>query len=149
MNDHAGPDWVDDAARRIRARLAAVTERGAIGHVDWEAHNLDWADGVPTMVHDWDSLAIRPEPAIAGAAATVYPSVAGGAVAATIDQTTAFLDAYHYHRPEWSGADVEDAWAAGLWVLLYNAKKESLGGGTGYLKHLERDLDQRLRHAGL
>jgi hypothetical protein len=35
-----------------------------------------------------------------------------------------------------------------LWVLTFNAKKETLGGGAGYLAHLERELDERLAPAG-
>lgn len=47
-----------------------------------------------------------------------------------------------------AGADLEVAWAAGLWVLLYNAKKECAGGGRGYLDHLERELHERMVEAG-
>jgi hypothetical protein len=41
------------------------------------------------------------------------------------------------------------AYAAGLWVLLYNARKELAGGGSGYLAHLARDLQERLQRAGV
>jgi hypothetical protein len=36
-----------------------------------------------------------------------------------------------------------------MWVLTFNAKKETLGGGRGYLDHLERAAQERLRRAGL
>lgn len=144
MNEHPGPEWVDEAARRIRTRLAADTSTPVIGHIDWEAHNLDWEGTTPVLVHDWDSLAIRSEAAIAGAAATAYPSNGTTAVSATIEQTAAFLDAYRRARPaQWSSQADQVAWCAGLWVITYNAKKETLGGGAGYLEHLERELAER------
>ena len=150
LNRHPGPDWIEDTAQRIRARLAAETSPAVIGHIDWEAHNLDWDGSTPVVVHDWDSLAIRAEAAIAGAAATVYPSNGTTAVAATTEQTAAFLDAYARSRPtQWSHRANETAWCAGLWVITYNAKKETLGGGTGYLEHLEREHAERCALAGI
>ena len=150
MNHHSGPDWVDDTANRVRHRMRRDTHPPVIGHVDWEAHNLDWDGDAPVIVHDWDSLAIRTEAAIAGAAAAVYPTNGVTAVAATIDQTAAFLDAYRQVRTaHWSTDSDEIAWSAGLWVLAYNAKKESLGGGKGYLHHLREELARRRSYAGL
>lgn len=150
MNAHAGPDWVDDLARRIRAHLAKVDEPPVVGHIDWEAHNLDWDEGTPVLVHDWDSLAIRAEASIAGAAATVYPCDGITTMAATIDETAAFLDAYASARPAaWSARSDQIAWCSGLWVITYNAKKESLGGGAGYLEHLKREHTERIARAGI
>ena len=150
MNRRPGPDWVDDLARRIRSRLAAVADPPVIGHIDWEAHNLDWDGATPVLVHDWDSLAIRAEAGIVGAAATVYPSNGTTVMAATVDETAAFLDAYACARPiGWSARAEHVAWCAGLWVIAYNAKKESLGGGTGYLEHLDREQAERTSLAGI
>ncbi|TML93619.1 MAG: hypothetical protein E6G06_01340 [Actinobacteria bacterium] len=150
LNRHPGPDWIDDTAQRIRARLAAETSPAVIGHIDWEAHNLDWDGTTPVVVHDWDSVAIRVEAGIAGAAAIVYPSNGTTAVAATIEQTGSFLDAYARARPsQWSSRANETAWCAGLWVITYNAKKETLGGGTGYLEHLGREHAERCSLAGI
>ena len=149
MNSTPGPDWVDCTAQRVRERLSRVRAEPVIGHIDWEAHNLDWNDAQPVVVHDWDSIAIRPDAAIAGAAAAVFPSNGANAVAATVEQTAEFLDTYRRARPRWSVDDDEIAWAAGLWVLTYNAKKEALGGGTGYLTHLEAEIDDRARLAGI
>ena len=113
MNQHPGPAWVDDLARRIRARLVTATDTPVIGHIDWEAHNLDWDGSRPVLVHDWDSIAIRPEAGIAGAAAAVYPSNGISVLAATTDQTGAFLDAYAQARPHtWSSRSEQDAWCA-------------------------------------
>ena len=143
---NAGMDEAfDDAAVRISRRLANATG-DVIAHVDWEARNLEWQDGEPVAVHDWDSLVIRPESTVAGAAAAVYPSF-GPVVFASIDETEAFLSAYGATRPL-SRDQVEEAWAAGAWVLAYNAKKETRGGGTGYIERTRRELGERLRRAG-
>jgi hypothetical protein len=99
-------------------------------------------------VFDWDSVAARPEPAIAGAAAAVYPS-AGSTVAASLDQTEAFLDAYQAARGQpFTVAERQLAWAAGTWVLVYNAKKESVRASSGpYQRHLSADVGRRLAKA--
>ena len=151
MNQHPGPAWVDHLARRIRARLASRPEAPVIGHVDWEAHNLGWDGGRPVLAHDWDSLAIRDEAGIAGAAAAVYSTNGTTSIAATLDQSAAFLEAYARRRPlSWSGRSEQVAWCSGLWVITYNAKKEVLGWeGTGYLEHLDREHGQRCALAGL
>lgn len=148
LNGSGGPDWLDDAGKAVRRRLREDDSAVTVGHVDWEAHNMGWEHEVPVVVYDWDSLAIRSEAAIAGAAATVFGSTTGTTIAATIEQTAAFLDVYMVMRPQWRERDREVAWAAGLWVLLYNAKKECAGAGRGYLDHLERELDQRMDRAG-
>lgn len=149
LNAHPGPDWVDDIGRRVRDRLRNLKASLAIGHIDWEAHNLDWHGDVPVLVHDWDSLAIRPEATIAGVAAATFTSNGRDVVAASVGDTAAFLDAYRRRRPDWTAGDTAIAWCAGLWVLAYNAKKESVGGGTGYLEHVPRELDERITHAQL
>lgn len=130
LNGSGGPHWLDDAGKMVRRRLREDDSAVTVGHVDWEAHNMGWEHDVPVVVYDWDSLAIRSEAAIAGAAATVFGSTTGTTIAATIEQTVAFFDAYRRTRPQWSERDLEVAWAAGLWVLLYNAKKECAGAST-------------------
>jgi hypothetical protein len=148
LNEPPGPQWLEDAAEAVRSRLAADRCPPVIGHCDWEAHNLGWRDGHVVVVYDWDSLGTRSEPAIAGAAATVFASAPGGPVAADLGQSEAFLGAYQQLGPGWDDDATELAYAAGLWALLYNARKELAGGGTGYLDHLSREMRPRLRHAG-
>jgi hypothetical protein len=150
MNDHPGPPWIDETASRLRERLAVVDEPVVVGHLDWESHNIRWRGHTPLAVDDWDSVATMCEPAVAGAAATVYPSSPDGRiVAATVDQTGAFLDSYQRVRgTRWPPRVLEVCWAAGLWVLTYNAKKETLGGGGGYVAHLRREIEERLRRSG-
>jgi hypothetical protein len=138
-------DTLDVAAVRVTRRLAAAKGE-VIGHLDWEARNLEWQDGEPSAVHDWDSLAVRPESTVAGAAAAVHPSH-GPVVFASIEQSEAFLSAYIAMRPL-SAEEMEEAWAAGAWILAYNAKKERRGGGAGYLERAAHELEERLRRAG-
>lgn len=150
LNVGGDPSWVDELGRSVRAILVQHAKAPeVVGHVDWEAHNMAWNGDRPTAVWDWDSVAVRHEPAIAGLAAAVYPSTPDGmVVAATIAQTEAFLQAYAGARGRpWRADDTPVLWAAGLWVLAYNAKKESLGGGKGYLAHLAAEGDLRLKRA--
>lgn len=148
LNDPPGPSWLEDAAKSVRSRLAVDPRPPVIGHCDWEANNLGWREGHVAVVYDWDGLALRSEPAVAGAAATVFPCRAGGPVAATLAQTEDFLGAYRKDRSWWDDDATEVAYAAGLWVLLYNARKEYAGGGSGYVGHLDSELRQRLHLAG-
>ena len=149
LDDHPGPAFLDRAAAAIRRRLARHVDAPTIGHVDWEAHNLDWRGGEPVVVHDWDSLAVRPEATIVGAAASVHASF-GATVVSGVEATATFIDAYGRARAIPLTADErEAAWAAGLWVLVFNAKKETVGGGTGYLAALEEQLARRASHAGI
>lgn len=148
--DHPpGPPWLEDAAEGVRTRLAADRSPMVIGHCDWEAHNLGWRGRRIAVVYDWDSLGTRSEPALAGAAAAVFASARGGPVAADLQQSEAFLDAYQEFRGPFGPDAVEVAYAAGLWVMLYNARKELAGGGHGYLRHLGVELGHRSRMAGV
>lgn len=94
LNRLPGPSWIDDAARIARDVLRSADLPLVVGHADFEAHNIDWREGDAYAVHDWDSVAVQPEAAIAGAAAAVYTDDGVNGGAATIAQTAAFLDAY-------------------------------------------------------
>lgn len=142
--------WLDEIAVRLRERLARVPDPLVIGHGDFEAQNLRFVNGEPYAVHDWDSALAAPEPVLAGFAAAVWPlgAVPGSsATSATLAQTEAFLDAYQRARAvRWNADQLGAAWAAGLWVLAFNAKKAAL---SGEIDQLDRaDAAQRLRHAG-
>jgi hypothetical protein len=149
LNAAAGPAVIEDAGRRLRSRLLAASLPAVVGHLDWESHNLLWRGNVPAAVLDWDSIALRPEAAVAGAAAAVFPSLAA-TVAATIDQTENFLAAYQDARPiAFTPEEMQIAWAAGGWVLAFNARKESVSGVQGpYQRHLATEGPDRLRRAG-
>lgn len=139
--------WLDELGRAARARLAAT--RGAprvIGHCDWEAHNLEFRDGEPLAVHDWDSVVAAPETVIAGVAAAMWPAGVDS-LGATVTQTEDFLDAYQRGRGRaFSAEEVALAWAAGTWIRAFNGKKFLLDGLDSLSPEEARE---RARRAGL
>jgi hypothetical protein len=144
-----GPSWIDDSARRVRDLLNAYEAPVRLGHGDWESQNIRWIGDDPLAVHDWDSVIAQPEPAIVGLAAAVWAAQGSPGGAATVAQTTQFIDAYQTAFGDWSGQDHAAAWAAGLWVRLFNAKKDASEGGGPQLNRLLNELDERLYRADL
>lgn len=135
-------DWIDTAAAAVRDWLVAVDDDMVIGHADWVPQNVWWNnDGTPLAVHDWDSLAVLPEPAVAGVAAAIYVDNA------TVDDTAQFLAAYEAAARPWTPDQVRTAWAAGLWVRLFDAKKDLVAGRGSSFD--EQQLHQRLSAAAL
>ena len=150
LNGIRGPGWVDDAARRVRERLSACAGAARVGHGDWESQNLRWAGGQPVAVHDWDSVIAQPEVAIAGLAAAVWPAAGAPGEAASVAQSAEFIAGYQKAAGrEWTGREVQDAWAAGLWVRLFNARKDAADGGGPQLDRLAGEIGDRLALAGL
>ena len=149
LNSTPGPAWVDAAARGVRERLRALAAPLRIGHGDWESQNIRWTAGRPLAVHDWDSVIAQPEAAIVGLASAVWAAQGGPGEAATIAQTAEFVDAYTHARGDWSAQDDAAAWRAGLWVRLFNAKKDATEGGGPQLDLLRDEIDERLHRAGL
>jgi hypothetical protein len=149
LNAHPGPLWLDDLGRRVRARLANATAPDVIGHVDWEAHNLRWIGQQLHAVHDWDSIAARPEATIVGLAAAVHTASGEPLTEATDEQVEGFLTAYGQARGHSLTSDERElAWAAGLWVRAFNAKKDSLDGDGPSLDRLGVEAPSRLCLAG-
>lgn len=122
--------WLDELGGAARARLAAAT-RGAepvIGHCDWESHNLEFREGEPWAVHDWDSVVAAPETVIVGVAAAMWPAGADS-LGATLAQSEAFLEAYQRARGRaFPPEQIAQTWAAGAWIRAFNAKKFLLDG---------------------
>lgn len=143
------PSWVDDVALRVRARLAVVADSPVIGHVDFESQNIRWNGTRLHCVHDWDSVALRPEAAIAGIAAVAYPATGPAAAIAPVTDTARFLHSYADARGRpWSAEELQAAWAAGVWALAYNTKVELAEGTSQLATTLIRDVEQRLRLGG-
>jgi Phosphotransferase enzyme family len=154
LNEVPGPAWVDDAAQRVRQRVNRYAAPRRIGHGDWESQNIRWSGEQPLAVHDWDSAIAQPEAAIVGLAAAVWPAggpVSGGAShAATVAQSADFIASYQSAAGTgWSEEDVQAAWAAGLWVRLFNAKKDAAFGDFPELGRLAGEIDERLSLAAL
>lgn len=150
LNEVCGPAWVDSAASGVRDHLRACRSPVRVGHGDWESQNIRWAGTRPLAVHDWDSVIAQPEVAIAGMASAVWPTAAGPGEAATIAQSADFLAGYQTAtRQQWDTRQLRDAWAAGLWVRLFNAKKDAASGGGLELDRLAAEVGDRLDLAGL
>ena len=102
------------------------------------------------VVHDWDSLAHRPEAAIVGAAAATFASGHDRPTLAPIDVTARFIETYQRQAGRtFTTAECEVAWAAGLWLAAHNARLELLDG-TPRLVHarLAEEAPARLQRAG-
>jgi Ser/Thr protein kinase RdoA (MazF antagonist) len=139
--------WVDELGAAVRERLGEIRDAACvIGHGDWHGGNVRFLDGRPLAVHDWDSALYEPEVVIVGQAAAVFQDgrTGGGASAG---QSEAFLEAYQGARGRaFTKAELQLCWAAGLWVLAFNAKKFHLDG-FDVLGRTE--AESRMRLAGI
>jgi hypothetical protein len=150
LNLVGGPEWVDDAARRVRERLTSTPGRVRIGHGDWASQNIRWTGRTALVVHDWDSLVAQPEAAVVGLAAAMWPSEEGSDVTASVAQTADFIASYQVHAGrEWDRWEVRDAWAAGLWDRLTYAKQDTAEGGSEHVARLAAEIEERLDQAAL
>jgi len=145
----AVPTWIEDATRRVQAKLAGCDLPPVLGHADWEAQNMRWRRGEAHAVHDWDGLAWLPEAAIAGSAAGIFASH-GGTSLASLESSEAFLDAYESGRgAHFSLYETEIAWAASIWEALHNARDElSYNRPRLSYEQLETQRVERLARAG-
>jgi hypothetical protein len=150
LNESPGPAWVDRAAARVRRHMSACRDPLRIGHGDWESQNIRWAGERVLAVHDWDSVIAQPEVAIAGLAAAVWPAAGEPGQAATVEQSAEFITCYQaVAGARWTPSQIQHAWAAGLWVRLFNARKDAASGGGRQLDRLAGEIDDRLTLAGL
>ncbi len=147
LNAVGGPAWVDEVARGARDRLRRGTAGSVIGHGDWYALNLRWSGNRLRVAHDWDSLIADSEPVIAGLAAAVFPITQIG-TSATVDETREFLREYAAARGrQFTSDQLEECWAAGVWVRSYEVKREL--ATTGTIRSMARvEAEERLRPAG-
>lgn len=147
LNQVAGPEWIDDAGRRARDRLRAGESEAVIGHCDWLAGNVRWSGDELLVVHDWDSMTADSEAVLVGFAAALYSTVRADLLA-TVADTERFLTAYCRARGrEFSAAETERSWAAGVWTRAYDAKfQHAAGQRIGSLS--ENEARERLRRAG-
>ncbi|HUZ51243.1 MAG TPA: phosphotransferase [Streptosporangiaceae bacterium] len=150
LNEVAGPAWIGRVAHLVRQQMLTCDATPRVGHGDWESQNIRWQDGRPLAVHDWDSVIAQPEVANVGLAAAVWPAAGGPGQAATVNQTADFLAAYQAATgTTWTNRQLQLAWTAGLWVRLFNAKKNAAGGGGPQLERLASEISERLSRSGL
>jgi len=145
LNNLPDTAWLDLFGQAARERLAmARAATPVIGHCDWESHNLDFCDGKPWAVHDWDSVVAALETVIVGVAAAMWPAGVGCA-GATVRQSADFVDAYQQARGRrFSDEELQETWAAGLWIRSFNAKKFLL---DGFDTLTPAEAEERLRRA--
>lgn len=148
LNVVGGPAWIDDAGAAARERLTAQRESTVIGHGDWYTGNLRWHGSKLSVVHDWDSVLIDTEAAIAGFAAGVYPTVHAGSEA-SVAETEDFIRDYVAARGRaFTDDEVECAWAAGVWLRAFDSKKQFAKGEP--IRSLTRaEASRRLARAGV
>jgi hypothetical protein len=148
LDQRAVPGFIVETAQRVRRRLFSCGMPAVLGHADFEAQNLRWHDRDLWAVHDWDSLAWQPEPALAGAASVSFAS-ARPATLASIESSQAFLHAYQHTRGHsFTREETEVAWAAGLWVTAHNSRWEALHGANPVAgEALRAQGPERLRRA--
>jgi hypothetical protein len=139
--------FLDELGARTRQRLLRDTRARLLGHADWWNPNLAWRDVKLHCVFDWDSLAFLSEAALAGSASTIFADV--WPEVTTMAESEAFLVEYERARGRpWSKDELEVCWAAGLWQLAFNAKKQPHQGNTKTLEHLQAFGAERLRRSG-
>ncbi|MBF8186804.1 phosphotransferase [Nonomuraea sp. K274] len=150
LNAHPGPGRLDELGARVRERLLATSLPSVIGHGDFESQNVRWLGGALHAVHDWDSVVALPEAAVAGAAAAVFTETGASEARATVEESARFLECYMEARgADWGREEREVAWAAGLWVRAFNAKKAAVAGHDLTLVDLlAQQLEARLRQSG-
>jgi hypothetical protein len=141
--------WIDTVAVTARDFLVSEPSDPVVGHLDWYSANLGWRDRELVAVFDWDSVGAQPVATIAGLAAAVWPATGGPGEEADLQQTEAFLDRFRSTRPGWSDEDDRRAWAAGLWVRSFDAKKAEAVGDPPERVLTKPEAIQRLRLAGL
>lgn len=150
LNRVDGPAWIDTAAAAVRGLLRDYSAPACVGHGDWESQNIRWLNGEVIAVHDWDSVIVQPEAAIVGFASAVWAAQGEPDEASSAEQSAAFIDAYEQAvGVPWTQRARQAAWAAGLWVRLFNAKKDAAAGGGPRLDRLSGEIAQRLQRAGL
>jgi hypothetical protein len=147
LNEVVGSQWIDEAGHHARDRLPAGGSEAVIGHCDWLASNLRWTGDALLVVHDWDSMTADSEDVLVGFAAALYSTVSADELA-TIEDTERFLVAYCRARGrEFTPAELERSWAAGVWTRAYDAKCQH-AAGKPITSLSENEARERLRRTG-
>jgi hypothetical protein len=137
----AGAEWIDRIASVAHA-IRDEEPRGAevVGHTDWRAEHLRFSGGRLSAVHDWDSLAVLPEPALAGSVAHMFTAnwaAPGGAYVPTRDEALAFVADYETAREggAFTARERRTARAALVATMAYTARCEHSDARTGLGRH--------------
>jgi phosphotransferase family enzyme len=144
----AGWEWVDALARRATEQIAALRAAGAdlggevVGHGDWYAGNVRFANGEVVATFDWD-LIVEDEAVLIGLTAGAFTAPE----APSPSDVTAFVQDAAAMRGGFSDAQLQAASAAARWVLAFNARCElSNLGNRSDLTEGEIAASSNLRH---
>lgn len=143
----AGAGWIDTIARHARRirDVPSVSDR-VLGHNDWRAQNLRFANGHLAAVYDWESLRVRPEPVLVGSAAhqftTNWDATPPRTRLPTLDEALAFISDYERGRGSAFDADeVRVAKAALVFAMAYTARCEHSDLLTDFGEHAPQVRD--------
>jgi aminoglycoside phosphotransferase (APT) family kinase protein len=123
-----GAEWIDrlrDAANQQLDRLGPA--QAVIGHSDFRAEHLRFADGRVSAVYDWDSLGVGPEPVVVGNAAHAFTAdwSRRGWQLPTLTESFAFISDYEAARGTPFGREERQAASAAMIAALsYSARCE-------------------------
>lgn len=153
------PVGLVNAARRSRERILELVRearpRMVVGHTDLNGLNVRWlhdasGGGARPIVHDWDSVAYRPEAVLVGALAVDHVAMPEVGAIAPVEVCAEVIGAYQWIANIWfSQEEIQLAWATTAWLASYNAVFEFLHGAPGAVTaQLITDVDERLALAG-
>jgi hypothetical protein len=120
-----GAEWIDELAVAAHQRLANLDGEPVVGHLDWRVENLAFDEaGKIAAIYDWDSVALAPEPYVAGHNAAVFSAdwQRGGGLPSLLE-TVEFVREYELARGRpFDAAEREMLDAAHLLHCAYGAR---------------------------
>lgn len=122
-----GAEWIDAVAADALLQLQFPAGRIVVGHNDWSAKNMRWADGKIAIVYDWDSVFLGAETLFLGTAAANFTMSWDIAGPLTPDraQMSAFIRDYEAVRSApFSEAELRKIEAAVTYTRAYTARCE-------------------------
>jgi hypothetical protein len=119
-------EWIDDAARAARTRLAATALPDIVGHLDWRVQNLAFVGSRVSAIYDWDSVGLVSEAALVGNASVIHPvdwRLDRPDPLPTLNQLDGFVADYETARGTPFDDHEHEVLAAGQrWVASYGAR---------------------------
>jgi hypothetical protein len=130
-----GAEWIDALRARAKAQLQRAVPQ-VIGHGDWRAENVRFAEGEVVAVYDWDSLRVLSEPRLLGSAAHYFTSdfrVEGRVQLPSLDEAIAFVDDYAAARGvAFDEQELREVKAALVYAMAYTARCEHSDAVTDF-----------------